>query len=77
MFIFLLPLGVLPKLIESAEKRSRREPAPAEGEHDGSDLRWRNRSLHGLSCPFAGMTRIRFKGFSRHPQQGIGELSAP
>ena len=32
------------------------------------------------SCPFAGMTRIRFKGFPRHPGRsavGIGELSAP
>src|SRR5882757_8787175 len=26
------------------------------------DLAWEK-----LSCPFAGMTRIRFKGFPRHP----------
>jgi hypothetical protein len=26
--------------------------------------------VHGFSCPFAGMTRIRFKGFSRYPSLG-------
>jgi hypothetical protein len=68
----------LPKIIDPAEKRTHHDPAPAEAEHDGFDLlRWENRRLHGLSCPFAGMTRIRFKGFSRYPRHGIGELSAP
>src|SRR5262245_27961244 len=45
-------------------------------------LCFEQRGLASVSCPFAGMTRIRFKGFSRFPaqricKQGVGELSAP
>jgi hypothetical protein len=34
----------------------------------------RGEATIGMSCPFAGMTRIRFKGFPRYRSAG---LSAP
>jgi hypothetical protein len=34
----------------------------------------RGEATVGMSCPFAGMTRIRFKGFPRYRSAG---LSAP
>jgi len=47
---------------------------PADGRQADRPDRLRGKSAGGhrkLSCPFAGMTRIRFKGFPRYDVAGV------